>query len=344
MSDFAMMCILAFCIIGVFILFLIVYIEFGREKINIFRGRYFRDFPSDLNPEIVGYLMHKKITTNDLSASILNLIYKKKISYEKIENDYKFTLLESEATVSLAEGEVIALLFDGETEIYMSKFKEKASKGYERFVNTYHNWRSAALEEAFHQSFFVQIGPIGTFATLYSVLGILLSIVSFFYFSLPLLSAFTFVICLLFLFYLHLYPKRTFYGNDEYYKWLGLKRFIQHFGRFEEKDLPEMKLWEKYMVYATTFGVAKKLSKQMRLQNQNISSLSFPSMDPLFLEDMIHLGSILVTSIANIHSTAVFTLILAGKISSLSSSSSSSSSKFSSGGGSLGGGGGGGRF
>lgn len=337
MNTFAMMCILVLWIIGTFILFLIIYIEFGREKLSVFRGKYFRDFPSDLNPEIVGYLLRGRITTNDLSASILNLIYKKKISCEKIEKDYKFTLLENEATTSLAEEEVIALLFDGETEVYMSKFKEKASEGYERFVNIYHNWRSAALEEALHQEFFVQIGFIKKFATIYSVLGVILSIVSFFYFSLPVLSSITFLICLFLLFYLHLCPKRTFYGNDEYYKWLGLKRFIKHFGSFEEKDLPEMKLWEKYMVYATTFGVAKKLSKQMKLRMGNGSfDSSFSCIEPLFLEDMISLGSVLVTDLVSIHSAAIITLALIGQI--------SSSSDLSSKGGSFGGGGGGHRF
>jgi uncharacterized membrane protein len=38
------------------------------------------------------------------------------------------------------------------------------------------------------------------------------------------------------------------------------------FGRFNEKELPEIALWEKYLVYATVFGIADKVSKAMEIK------------------------------------------------------------------------------
>ena len=44
--------------------------------------------------------------------------------------------------------------------------------------------------------------------------------------------------------FLLIYPftitKRTLKGNDHYYKWKAFKRFLLDFGRFNEKELPEI--------------------------------------------------------------------------------------------------------
>ena len=52
--------------------------------------------PPHYNVEVVDYLMHKTITENALSASIMNLVYKKNIKVEavpEVKDEYKFTLV-----------------------------------------------------------------------------------------------------------------------------------------------------------------------------------------------------------------------------------------------------------
>ena len=44
--------------------------------------------------------------------------------------------------------------------------------------------------------------------------------------------------------------KRTKEGQDHYLKWMGLNRFLKDFGKFKTRDLPQIELWEKYLVYA----------------------------------------------------------------------------------------------
>ena len=62
------------------------------------------------------------------------------------------------------------------------------------------------------------------------------------------------------------YVKRSEEGRLLYSKWLAHRAFLNDFGRFPEKELPEIHLWEKYLVTATIFGIADKVKKQMELK------------------------------------------------------------------------------
>ncbi|MGN1298871.1 MAG: DUF2207 family protein [Candidatus Scatovivens sp.] len=54
-------------------------------------------------------------------------------------------------------------------------------------------------------------------------------------------------------------------GIDEKEKWEGLRKFMLDFSLLDEKRVPDLVLWEKYLVYATTFGIADKVLKQLRV-------------------------------------------------------------------------------
>ena len=342
MISYAIIVFGSFWIIGAVILSIFFYIRFDREYKPTFKGKYFRDFPSDLRPEIVAYLMKKRITTNDLSASILYLIYKKKIGYKKIDKDYKLILLDNEIPLSAAEQEVISFVFDEKTEIYMNQFKKEAKKGYDRFLNLYNSWYQAALYEAENQGFYAKAGAIKAISILYSILGFAIFIYTSTITLFPIFNIVILILNFIFLCYIGTATKRTVTGNEEYHKWLGLKNFMNDFGNFEKRELPQIELWEKYMVYAVTFGVAKKLSKQMELKiaQYNLDTTTYYH-DTTFFHDMIILNSIINHDVVSAHSSAMSAQNVAN---SSSSSSGGFGGGFSSGGGSFGGGGGGGRF
>ena len=69
------------------------------------------------------------------------------------------------------------------------------------------------------------------------------------------------------LIYFATYTKRTKEGNEEYLKWIGLKNFMNDSGKMDVKELPEVRLWEKYLVYAVSLGCASKLAKTMKIHN-----------------------------------------------------------------------------
>ena len=61
-------------------------------------------------------------------------------------------------------------------------------------------------------------------------------------------------------------------GRQEMEKWNALKKFMLDFSSMDEKELPEVVLWEKYLVYATALGIGKKVSKvlKLKIEQENI--------------------------------------------------------------------------
>lgn len=116
--------------------------------------------------------------------------------------------------------------------------------------------------------------------------------------------------------------RRTEFGALEYEKWQAFKRFLEDFGRFSEKELPEIALWEKYLVYATVLGVADKLQKTMQIKIKEFGDVNGPDFVDMYMMHYIMAGSINRT-ITNTVSNAVSV-----SRSTIASSSSSSGSGF----------------
>lgn len=66
-----------------------VYLKYDKEYKSTFHAQYYREFSDEYNVEVIDYLFHKSITENAMSASILNLIYKKNIKIEEIPRKQK---------------------------------------------------------------------------------------------------------------------------------------------------------------------------------------------------------------------------------------------------------------
>ena len=114
-------------------------------------------------------------------------------------------------------------------------------------------------------------------------------------------------------------------GIDCKEKWKGLKKYMEDFSLLKEKEVPAIEVWEKYLVYATAFGIAEKVLKQLKTVYPNIDEL-----------DAVHTSTYMYF-IYHSNFTADFSH-------SISSSITSSYSSATGGGGGFSGGGGGGRW
>ena len=54
-------------------------------------------------------------------------------------------------------------------------------------------------------------------------------------------------------------------GINESEQWKGLKKFMENFSMLDKREIPELALWEQYLVYATAFGIADKVIKQLKI-------------------------------------------------------------------------------
>ncbi|MGX7349412.1 DUF2207 domain-containing protein [Dolosicoccus paucivorans] len=61
-------------------------------------------------------------------------------------------------------------------------------------------------------------------------------------------------------------PIRTAKEDELYQEWNGFKNMLNDVGNFKMREVGSLALWEEYLVYAISLGVADKVIKQMRLE------------------------------------------------------------------------------
>ena len=327
-----------------------VYLKYDKEYKSDFKNEYNREFIDDYNVEVIDYLINKNITPNALSASIMNLIYKKVIQVEEIpsnkkKKEYKFTLNRENENINETETYLINFLFTkvGKDDTFTTQELQsyaKSTKTCEKFSNSYTTWKNKVIKDGKEQNFFESTAIPKIISILFSVFGFLIiTFASIFNVVLPLIFI-NLGLSFIFMIYTFAFFKRTKKGNDDYTKWKAFKKFLNDFGTFDTKELPEIILWERYMVYATIFGLAEKVSKVMNVKIKEIeeSGISVTNYNPTFSDWYVFnsLNNIVTNSVRSNVSA-----VTAQRVSSYSSSGGGSGGGFSSGGGFGGGGGGG---
>ena len=124
-------------------------------------------------------------------------------------------------------------------------------------------------------------------------------------------------------------------GIDESQMWKGLKKYMEDFSMLDNREIPEIVIWEQFLVYATAFGIADKVIKQLKAVYKELGR-SFEFDDPSYGYMYFMTNNNFTSSFTNSMSSA-FT-------SAYASNYSSSYSSGSGGGGGFSGGGGGGRW
>ena len=70
--------------------------------------------------------------------------------------------------------------------------------------------------------------------------------------------------------YLRVVSKQYFlltqFGEDEYTKWRALYNFLNSATLMKEREVLELVIWEKYLIYATAFGISEKVIKALKIR------------------------------------------------------------------------------
>ena len=329
-----------------------VYLREKKMKKTAFNMEYFRDFPASYGPEVLEYLLDKNVTEKSLSATILNLIYKKVLKVEvidrKLKDDYKLVLQEYDEA-SLTETEKIALNLiineiGNSKEVVLSTIRKHCStlSNANNVMDLYNDFIRKSKSLGKSELFFATTPGLVAFSVIFSLLGLILTFISF---ALD-LSWLGIIIIILMIALIIFVITRKFYtkkGAEHYAKWMAHKKFLEDFSRFNEKELPEVTLWDKYLVYAVVLDCADKLSKEMELKmpNMDTTDTTYVGYNPY----MTHY--IITTNLYSSINSGIHTAVASSR-SSIAASQSSSGGGFGGGsiggGGSFGGGGGGGRF
>lgn len=339
----------------IMIITLIIFYKEKRKNSKVdFDAEYLREFPADYGPEILEYLLKEHIDEKAMSASILMIIEKKALQVNKIEKEKdNYTLIKKEEKLSLLTKEektlldlLIDIIGDGE-KVTLKQIKTygKNTTKAQKFMKEYNKWKTISELTAKNEQFYKKTPPIKIVLILISLIGLIIVLLNITLETGFVLGYFPIIIGGLVLQISLLIKFKTEKGALHTKKWLALKKFMIDFGTMDLKELPELKLWGKYLVYATVLGCAKELEKTMKIRINDISTDT--SIASYYMLDSFADNIFIMSSITSSINDSVVGAVASSRSSIASSSSSSSSGGgggASFGGGSFGGGSGGGHF
>ena len=255
---------------------------------------YYREFPSeDATPaEALAFLLNevRDIKNSDFgnifSANILNLNLKGAIKFEvdtsKSRKEEMKIVVMRDNGVDLNEDEIATIRFLKKIEVKYKEITPKTiqkymKKNYEKAfdlkddieLNTYKLFRQKSMYDGdIEERKDLQNGCL-YFTSLISGI-VFISMFSELYEPIT-TNAVMFMIVLIII--ERIFNKRaekcfsilTKKGIDEQEKWRAFKRYMEEYSLLHERDVQEVALWEKYLVYATAFGTAKKVLKRLKV-------------------------------------------------------------------------------
>ena len=92
-------------------------------------------------------------------------------------------------------------------------------------------------------------------------------------------------------------------GVDMQEQWKGLKKYMEDFSMLDRREVPELVIWEKYLVYATVFGVAEKVIKQLKIVYPNFEEITSGVNTYTYMNVMMHTN--FSSSFSNAISTSI---------------------------------------
>jgi len=331
-------------------LFYSLFKKHGEEHVVTRESIYYREPPSDLRPALAGMLYtFQNYNEKLLQATILDLIRRKWIAYEEIPGniftkDYRLTKLINRSD-TLNEFETILMekiLFDQKEIETIKSLKAKFNRSRTTYYNAFQSFTNQVKSVLKDKEFFDT--KSNSVSTSILVWGILLCAISFvfgislstYFFESPKIGYLILLpVGLLFIFGASSLKRRTKIGREEFSKWKAFRDFMSDFSNLKEYGPKSLIIWEKFLVYATAFGIASVVLKALKviaptLPDQDKGSIVHPMM--LSTGNFLGMNG-LMNSLGSLGASAQQLSRVA---------SSSHSSGFGGGGGFSGGGGGGG--
>ena len=271
---------------------LLLWRKYGREYRAEFQGDYYRELPADYSPAELSVLWNwGEVKTHDITATLLDLARRQYITIDQEVFNKKQLLGSKEITtyfISLrkekyeAEREqlrpherdllhyIFTRISDKKPCLYLYDIEKYSREHSQAFYSFWSQWKEG-LSEIGESKEWVQGVPSRTrwisagVALLFFITGLVLIRAGI---TLPGVSLFA---CS---FFIAIVPgkfkRRSQPAQEDFRKWQAFKRFLLHFSNMERHEIPSLIIWEHYLVYAVTLGVAKEVMKQLEVVFPNL--------------------------------------------------------------------------
>ncbi len=272
----------------------------GRPHPTTFNGDYYRELPGEYSPaELAVLWRHGDPTTDDFTATILDLARRGYLRIEESavekrglfgasnETNYFLTKQEKDgAGLASHEAEALNFIFTTVAQagrksspadrVSFEDIETYAKKHQNEFRSFWQGWIGQVRFEAEWHHFFDD-GPEITQARnqlwLGGVVAMLLMVPAVVWAPLAMFGLVPATV-VMFLVAVAM-NRRSPSGQEDYVRWQAFRRFLLHFSQMERHTIPSLVIWEHYLVYAVTLGVAKEVMKQLELVYPNLTEGSY---------------------------------------------------------------------
>jgi len=282
------------------LLIVFIYFKYDKEYKTTFSGPYYRELPGDYSPAVMSVLWNfGSIKPRDITATLMDLVRRKyiilsqetvssgKIFSKKNETDYTFTLNKEMDTSQLSKHEAFFIdwMFNkigSNNRVSLNEIEKyiKSRTGAMNFQTDYAAWFEYVRQEAKKYDFFDNKSYRGmAIGILFALLGMALAIFTLVAHENVLGFISTLIASIILLIYSLTVRRRSKYGVQQYQMWKAFRRFLLHFSQLDKAEIPSVVVWEHYLIYAISLGVAKEVIKQLKIvfteQDFNNSGLTY---------------------------------------------------------------------
>lgn len=226
-------------------------------------GKYLRELPDDYSPALAGTIMTGNINNEEILATLLDLIRRKKIELEEVSGKNRLVLKADTKNLRTQENTIVDIYFndfgDGKSvvleDIKTRNLSMSTAKKFEK-------WQYQILSEMDRLKLdYESLGFIK--GALFFIIGIT------FFFGAGALTSITenpIFILLGFMGFI-LIPssfatkKPNSNLQEAKARWGAFKNFLEDYSQLEDAKISSIHLWEQYFVYAVAMGVSEKVVK-----------------------------------------------------------------------------------
>lgn len=265
---------------------------------------YFRDIPDEEGtPAQASFLYYYKNgyyqskIADIFSAMMLNLCLKGYLTFELIEgskNNIQITLKSGNKPISEDEQVVLSVLRhvkkEENTPFTMKDFKKYTEENATTILSKFTRLEDTVKRlQTQKENYDPELEATYQKWTGKGVGYLICGIVSFFFMFFAIIPAF--IACIYSFKIAGRYHTLTQKGVNEQEKWKALKRYMEEFSLLKDKEVPDLVLWEKYLVYATAFGISEKVLNQLKVVYPQMMDNAYMSANGyMYLHLMFHMN------------------------------------------------------
>ncbi|NMB01466.1 MAG: DUF2207 domain-containing protein [Firmicutes bacterium] len=243
-----------------------------------YKERYYKELPANYPPAELAILYRRVVDSRDFTATLMDLARRGFMSVEEIpgeEGNYRFTLksIQSEELQRLRkyESSILTLFEDiGGKEVTLEDFKQYAKDNKKTFAQFWKDWGKDVQDAANEQRFFDEDAKKALWFLVPAV-----AVFIAFPFSASLDMYITGVVCFIMAIVLIIVAsvaasRRSDHGHEQYTKWKAFYRYLKEFSRVDTARVGSLGIWEEFLPYAITLGVADSMLKQLEVRFPNL--------------------------------------------------------------------------